>query len=115
MDCGSAKLLAGLRRAWFSSRPLHELHHDVRDVLVFAEVVHRHHVRVRQPRRGLGLAFEARRVVGGRGLVGQVAAQHGLDGHGAVQPRVHRLVDHAHGTLPQHLHQPVAAQVLQRG
>jgi hypothetical protein len=80
-----------------SSRPLEELHHQVRIALRRAvEVDHVHDVRVPQAGGHLGLAAKA-----GQHLLvrGEVAQQH-LDGVAAREARVGGLVDLAHAPRP---------------
>ncbi len=80
---------------------LNELHHDVRDFALGAEVVHLHDIRVVQPRDRLGLAIETHRVLARRILV-ERALENGLDCNLAMQSRIHTSIDNTHGTLAQY-------------
>ncbi len=88
----------------------HELHHDVGEVSLLAEVEDGDDVGVAQAPGGHRLALEALGVRPRRGRVGDQAALHGLDRHRAAQARVGRLVDHAHRAFAEHPDQLVAAQ-----
>ena len=92
---------------------LDELHHDVRDVAFFAEVVHLHDVGMVQPRDRLRLAHEPHRVFLGGLVFVERALQDGLDRDLAVQPGVHALVDDAHRALAEHTYDVVTPEALQ--
>ncbi len=92
---------------------LDELHDDVGDVALLAEVVHLDDVRMVQPRDRLRLAHEPHRILFGRRLVVEVALEDGLDRDFAIEPRVQALVDDAHRTLAEHAGEVVPAQLLE--
>ena len=79
-------------QAWSERVPFEELDGDVRDTVVFADVVNREDVGVRQCGDGAGLAIEpvAHRRVGER------AGGHCLDRNIAPQARVVRAIHLAH-------------------
>jgi hypothetical protein len=92
--------------------PLDELHDEVGDVALLAEVVHLHDVRVVEPRDGLRLAHEPHRIFLG-GIRVEVALQDGLDGDAPAEPRVDALIDDAHGPLAERALEVVAAKRLE--
>ena len=91
---------------------LDELHHEVGDFALLAEVVHLHDIGVVQARDGLGLADEPHGEVLGRVLV-EVALEDGLDRDPPVKARVHPLVNHPHRALSQDAFEVVPAQRFQ--
>src|SRR5262249_45060491 len=92
--------------------PLDEGHDDVGDAVLLADVVDGADVGVADGGGGAGLAEEA--AAGHlRGLAGVVAARH-LDGDGALQLRVERLVDDSHAAGAERLEDDVPADLLAR-
>jgi hypothetical protein len=85
-------------------------HHQVGGIAMALRVVHADDVGMLQTRSRTGLGAEARLVIGRR-LCRQVLDLDGLDGHAAIEIRIPRLVDHAHGTLAQHPHNVVTGPV----
>jgi hypothetical protein len=69
-----------------------ELHDEIVDAVVVADVEQRADVGVTQFRNRAGFAFEPRTALR---ILREVLAQH-LDGNGAIKPRVARFVDLAH-------------------
>src|SRR5690606_33552140 len=87
-----------------------KLHRDEHAVVVLADVVNRHDVRVREPRERLSLAFESQSA---GASVDHLRAQH-LDGDLAVELGVMRCVDRAHAAGATQLHDDIAADAAAR-
>ena len=87
-----------------------ELHGHVGHALGLADVVDGDDVRMVQPPGRARLLVEARFVLGHL-VLGQGEVD-GLDRHDAVEHRVARLVDDAHGALPELRQKLVAAELL---
>ena len=82
--------------------PLDELHHQVGDVVLHAEVVHLDDVRVVEPRDRLRLAGEPGRSTRVRSPSSSATLlQDGLDRDPAVQRRVEALIDDTHRALAE--------------
>ncbi len=86
-----------------------ELHHDVREVALGAEVVHLHDVGMVEPRYGTHFAPEAQGIVP-RGVFVERAGEDGLDRDPAVKRGVEAVVDQAHGAFAEHALDLVAAE-----
>ncbi len=86
-----------------------ELHDQVGEVAFLAEVVDLHDIGVAQPRGGLRLADESRRVVPRSLVVDGIPADR-LDCHPALQLRVESLIDDAHRTLAEHALEGIPAE-----
>jgi hypothetical protein len=91
---------------------LEQLHGEVGEVAVLAEVVGGDDVRVRELAGGARLEREALLVVAAR--AGVLVEQDGLQRDDAVQGRVLRLVDDAHGAAAELAQDLVAADLLAR-
>ena len=79
---------------------LDELHDEVGDVALLAEVVHLHDVRVVEARHGLRLAHEPHREILA-GILVEVALEDGLDRHAAAEARIDAFVDDTHRALAE--------------
>ncbi len=90
---------------------LDEFHRDVRDVLFLAVFVDADDVGVVQPPRGARLVLEAADELLDEVRVDEVHA-HGLDRDRALDVRVERLVDDAHGALAEDALEFVLAEFL---
>jgi hypothetical protein len=84
---------------------MHVLHREEDVAGVLALVEHRHHVRVRQPGRRLGLADEPGDELV---VVGEYRVHH-LDGDDALQPGVESRVDRGHAPAGDARLHPVTA------
>src|SRR5262245_39392916 len=82
---------------------VHQLHREVRQSVVLADLVDLDDVRVRQPCHRLGLGAEAI-ANAGRGVL---ARQHHLERDEPVEPSLPGLVDHGHPTATQFVHDRV--------
>ena len=90
--------------------PFDELHHDVGDITLLAEVVDLDDIRVIEPAYRPRLARKPRRV-GPFGLhIDDHALEDGLHRHTAIERRVETLVDHSHRALAEHAAQLVAPE-----
>ena len=80
--------------------PLDQLHRDVPDAGIFAEVVDRDDIGMRQPARGLRLAAKAREDLR-RVAPGQLIRANGLERDDALDERIEGLVHDTHRAAPQ--------------
>ena len=80
-------------------------HHDVIGAGLLPDLVHRHDIRMIQRGRGLGFAQEskARIFIDGAG-------RENLDGDGAMQDLIHRLIDNAHAARAERVLNGVVSQ-----
>ena len=92
-----------------------QFHGDVRGAAVFARIVDRHDVRVRQAAGHLGFPEEARARLLEVLRVEFVGERDRLDRHLAVDARVAAPVDDAHGALAKFMAQFVPAQARRHG
>ena len=90
--------------------PLDQLHRDVPDAGVLAEVVDRHDVGVGEAARGLRLAAKPLEDLL-RMRAGELVGPDGLERHDALDHRVESLVHDAHGAAPQLLPDLVFAEL----
>jgi hypothetical protein len=98
--CGDRKkpLLFQVRA---QTEPVHEFHHDERDILGLAVVEHADDVRVREPPRGARVPLEAAQILTRFG-VGAIGEKNGLDRNLAGDGYVAAFVDSAHRTPRKH-------------
>jgi hypothetical protein len=91
--------------------PLHELHGDVADTRVLADLVQRHDVGVTEPCGRTGLALEA----GGGARARGILPTDDLQGHAPAERLLHREEHLAHAAVTEGPDDPERAQARGRG